>query len=103
MHGLSDATGPLRFRRDLTVHEIDEEALVHDAVTANTHHLNATAFFIWRNCNGWRDLPRLAERLCRRFDVSFPVASVHVERICGEFRRNGLLEKADSSAEAQTR
>ena len=56
------AARPVR-RSDMTVQELDGEALVYDPVTADTHRLNETAYFIWRSCDGRSTSESVAEQL----------------------------------------
>ena len=78
-------------RTDLTVHELDGEALVYDAATANTHRLNETALFIWRQCRGRQDVQHIAERLTEIYDVSLESAIEHVERMFRAFKEQELV------------
>jgi hypothetical protein len=66
-------------RTDMTVHELDGEALIYDPATADTHRLNATALFIWRLCDGRRDARVIAERVVGAYDVDVEAALQHVE------------------------
>ena len=75
---------PLR-RSDLTVHELDGEALVFDAASGDTHRLNGTALFIWRECDGRHDVRQVAERMAKTYDVSLDSAVEHVERMFNQF------------------
>ena len=86
----SSSVRPLR-RADVTVHELDGEALVFDASTGDTHRLNGTALFIWQQCDGRRDPRQVTEQLTERYDVSPESARQHVERTFGEFLERGLV------------
>jgi len=84
-------TPPIR-RSDLVVHELDGEALIYDAKTADTHRLNGTAFFIWQCCAG-RDSPtKIADQLAECYDVRPNAALNHVRRMIDELCQKGLLE-----------
>ncbi len=88
---------------DLTVHELDGEALIYDARTADTHRLNCTAFFIWQ-CSVEREPPtEVAERLAECYDVSSINALMHVRRTIDELCQRGLLETSALEAHAQER
>ncbi len=80
-----------RRRHDLTVHELDGEALIFDAKSADTHRLNMTACFIWRLCDGRHEPREIAETLTRHFDVDFDEALEHTERMLDEFTGRQLL------------
>jgi len=83
-------SGPTR-RRDLTVYELDGEALIFDPRTSDTHRLNATAWFIWRKCDGRRDASTIADALTSNYEVDVDAAREHVARILGEFQTHGLV------------
>lgn len=85
-------SGPAPVRRsDLTVHVLDGEALMFDAVSGDTHRLNETALFIWRQCNGRRDASRVAARLTEVYDVPKAYALEHVERMMEELEHRHLV------------
>lgn len=81
---------PVR-RSDLTVQELDGEALVYDPATADKHRLNETAYFIWRACDGLSTAERVAERLSETYDVERGAATQHACRIIEELIERGLL------------
>lgn len=84
------AARPLR-RSDVTVQELDGEALVYDPATADTHRLNETAYFIWRACDGRSTAERVAERLSETYDVERVTATQHACRIIEELIERGLV------------
>ena len=84
-----------RRRKDVTVHELDGEALVFDATTGDTHRLNDTALFIWRLWDGGRDAPQVTERLMEVYDVSPEAAREHVDRMLLEFQERRLVVATD--------
>ncbi|MGB2986446.1 MAG: HPr-rel-A system PqqD family peptide chaperone [Phycisphaerae bacterium] len=78
-------------RTDVRMHELDGEALVFDPASTDTHRLNQTALFIWRQCDGRQDAQRIADRLVAVYDVSPTAAIEHVERMLKEFQERGLI------------
>jgi len=80
-----------RRERDVRVQELDDEALVFDVRSADTHHLNRTAYSVWRACDGLRDMATIAEGLCATHDVPREEAEQHVQRIMGEFAERDLV------------
>lgn len=82
-------------RSDVTVHELDDEALIYDATTADTHRLNTTALFIWRQCDGQQGVQQIAQRLAEVYDVPFERARKHVERVLSELQNKRLTEEED--------
>ena len=81
---------PVR-RAGLTVEELDGEAIVFDPETGDTHHLNETALFVWRQCDGLRDAEQIAQAVFEAYDITLPEAVEHVEQILDEFERWGLV------------
>ena len=90
-----DVTRFPRARTDTKIHEIDDEALLYDPRTADTHRLNATAYHIWRHCNGRQDVASIAAHLARDFEVDESEAAVHVSRLVEVLSLRGLLDAAD--------
>lgn len=79
-------------RVDVTVHELDDEALIYDATTADTHRLNTTALFIWQQCDGQQDVQQIAQRLADTYDVPLESAREHVEKVLHELQNKRLIE-----------
>ncbi len=87
------AQRPLR-RTDVRMHELDGEALIFDPVSADTHRLNETALFIWRQCNARQDASQIAERLTDMYNVSRDEALECVERLLETLRERKLIIEA---------
>jgi len=87
-------------RADLKVHEIDEEALIYDPVTADTHRLNQTAYFIWRKFQSGTSLDEIARQLAEAYDIGQLEAESHVERLTREFQGRNLLALSANSVGA---
>ena len=95
---MSSVAGACYVRRgDLIEHELDGECLIYDALTANTHRLNETAFSIWKACDGAHDARAIAEDLTERYDVAPEAASENVERFIGQLVALGLVVAAHES------
>jgi PqqD family protein of HPr-rel-A system len=82
-------------RPDVTVHEIDGEALIYDPVTTSTHRLNDTALFIWRTCDGRRNVEGIARELADRYELSAEAAEEHSSRMVKEFEKAQLVAATD--------
>lgn len=80
VRGYTDPCHPsgLRHRDDVTLHELDGEALIYDPATADTHRLNETAYFIWRLCDGLHNELHIAAALCNAYEVAPDEAAAHV-------------------------
>ena len=73
------------------MHELDGEALLYDPITADTHRLNSTAYFIWSQCDGRHDVGSIARRLTEQYDVAPGSACENVERTLRELRELNLF------------
>lgn len=82
-------------RPDLSLYEIDDELLIYDETSGDTHRLNGTARFIWDRCDGTRDRGAIAADLANVYDVSPAEAATHVERFMASLREQRLLVTAD--------
>ena len=60
---------PISRKKSLLVQEIGSEIVILDKESNRVHHLNPTAAFIWRNCDGNHSLGELSESLQREFGV----------------------------------
>lgn len=89
-------------RSGLTVHELDGEALVYDAATADTHRLNETALFIWRACDGRHDADGLAVRVSETYDVPAHEARNYVDCALEELASRNLVVYAPSTCGADS-
>lgn len=87
----TDSVGmPVR-RGDVTVQELDGEALIYDPVTADTHRLNETAYLIWRWCDGKSGPAELGGRLAEVYEVEPDEALAHARRMVEELIARGLV------------
>ncbi|MEK6677060.1 MAG: HPr-rel-A system PqqD family peptide chaperone [Planctomycetota bacterium] len=77
----------------MVVHVLDDEALIYDPRTADTHRLNETAMFVWKQCDGVQTNDDIAVRISDVYDVTQNEALEHVNRVLDEFSQRGLLEK----------
>jgi len=87
-----------RRRTDLTVHELDGEALIFDPSSGDTHRLNETALMIWQSCDGTHDTDSITKRLTAEYDVSKTEARTHTENTLIRLRECALLESALKNA-----
>ena len=87
----SESARPVR-RSDVTVQELDGEALIYDPVTADTHRLNRTAYLIWQSCDGRLAPADLAVRLIEVYDVERQEALQHAQRMVGELIQQGQVK-----------
>ena len=55
-------TAPVR-REGLKCHELDDEAILYDLAHHALHYLNATAYRIWRSCDGRKPVHELLREI----------------------------------------
>jgi PqqD family protein of HPr-rel-A system len=82
--------GP-RVRGALEVAEIDGEAVVFDPAAGKVHHLNASAFAVWRALDGTRGPAEVARAIAEELAVAEPEVRAHVGRLVDDLAREGLL------------
>ena len=78
-------------RADVQVRELDGEAFVYDPRTADTHRLNDTALFIWKQCDGEQSVRDVIDAVTEHYDVGIAEACDHVARVIREFEQKGLI------------
>jgi PqqD family protein of HPr-rel-A system len=84
-----------RARGDLTVVELDGEAVVYDEATGNLHHLNPTATLIFSRCDGTATAAEISEELAAAFGLPREEIEPQVRRLLRALRRAELLERPD--------
>ena len=87
---VASSARPLR-RADVILHELDDEALIFDAASSDTHRLNGTAYFIWQCCDGTHDLAAIARSVSEAFEVSAESALTHVREMIELLQERSLL------------
>jgi PqqD family protein of HPr-rel-A system len=90
-----------RARADLTVEELDGEAVIFDEENGSFHHLNSTATVVFRLCDGTATMPQLAEDLADAFDVPVKEVEPQVRTLVGQFRRANLLVVPDPRPQSE--
>ena len=88
----TDAT-PLR-RDDLTVEELDGEAILYDPRYGAIHRFNAMTFFVWDLCDGSNTPADIAQRLTKLCEVEPDEALNSVQRVIAELSILELVEGA---------
>ena len=88
------------FRSDVYEYPMDQEALIYDPTSQALHHLNETAYFVWRHYES-QSPKDLAQELTRTYNVDIETATDHVAEAINMFRINGLfaVEPLDESYE----
>jgi PqqD family protein of HPr-rel-A system len=88
----------LRARSDLTVIELDGEAVIYDETSGDLHHLNRTATVVFSLCDGDTTARGLATDIADAFDQPVDDVERQVRSLLRQFRRQRLLEDAGTAA-----
>jgi hypothetical protein len=84
-------------RSDVTVREVDGELLVLDHRTERVHQLNATAVYIWNQCDGATSVADISKAIATEYGLDTHPAEADVVRTVAQFRALDLLEGAEES------
>ncbi len=83
----------------LNIRELDGEAVVYDDAGAIIYRLNATAYFIWNQCDGTQNVRMISDRLAATYDVDTEIALADTSRMLADLDRVGLLQNARTGSD----
>ena len=89
--GESSPSDCLVKRSDIRAHELDGEGLLFDPVSADTHHLNETAYWIWKECDGRGDPASIAAGLADVYDLTLEAAVRYVQEAIKDLQERNLV------------
>src|SRR5580704_17759069 len=92
---------PLRREEDLVVRHLSEETLVFDKARNKAHCLNATAAFIWRQCDGKKTVQEMAALLPAA--LSLPADADVVQLALDQLEKRHLLQPRTTPRMAEAR
>jgi PqqD family protein of HPr-rel-A system len=78
-------------RDDLTVVELDGEAVIYDDGSGDLHHLNASATLVAGLCDGTATVRELSADISSAFGVPYDEVERQVRALLRSLRRAGLL------------
>ena len=78
-------------RDDLTVIELDGEAVVYDERTGNLHHLNQTATLIFSLCDGTGTARELSVDIARASNLRVEQIEPQVRSLLRTLKKEGLV------------
>ena len=81
----------LRIRPDLNERTLEGETLILDRINGQIHHLNSTASYVWKQCDG-SSTRAIAEKLAQAFQIDLASAEKDVSALLSEMTRMNLLE-----------
>jgi hypothetical protein len=90
---------PSRPRRAPHVSEypVDDDALLYDVSLQTVYQLNATAYYVWRRCDG-RTIDDVARSLVRAFSIDAATAIQHVREVIELLSIGALLTEDVANA-----
>jgi PqqD family protein of HPr-rel-A system len=86
-----------KVRGDLTVVELDGEAVIYDEETTELHLLNPTATIVFGLCDGTQTMREMAADISEAFGVPSGEVEGQVRTLIRSFRKVGLLEPTGAS------
>jgi PqqD family protein of HPr-rel-A system len=90
-------------RLDLTIVELDGEAVVYDEETTDLHHLNPTATVVLGLCDGGSTLKEISMDISEAFGAPIEEVEPQVRRLIRRFRKVRLLLPSGGSATQEGR
>jgi PqqD family protein of HPr-rel-A system len=81
-----------KYRQDLTVVELDGEAVIYDDESGELHHLNPTATIVFNLCDGSATIKELSADIAAAFEQPVGEVEKQVRTLLREFRKVNLLE-----------
>jgi len=81
----------LKIRPDLNERTFEGETLILDRINGQIHHLNSTASYVWKQCDG-SSTSAIAEKLAQAFQIDRASAEKDVSVLLSEMTRMNLLE-----------
>ena len=81
----------LKIRPDLNERTFEGETLILDRINGQIHHLNSTASYVWKQCDG-SSTRVIAEKLAQAFQIDLASAEKDVSALLSEMTRMNLLE-----------
>jgi PqqD family protein of HPr-rel-A system len=81
-----------RARQELSVIELDGEAVVYDRETGNLHHLNPTATVVFSLCDGTSTARQLCVDLAEVYGMPAQELEPQVRRLLRQLKASGLIE-----------
>ncbi|MEO8424607.1 MAG: PqqD family protein [Actinomycetota bacterium] len=89
-----------RARDDLTVVELDGEAVIYDEETTELHRLNPTATIVFGLCDGTSTMRQMSADLAEAFGVPIEEVEPQVRTLVRELRKAQLLVSSNLGVHA---
>jgi PqqD family protein of HPr-rel-A system len=82
-----------KVRSDLTVVEMEGEAVIYDEANGQIHYLNRTATIVFNLCDGTSTVPEFAGDIADAFSLSPEEVERQVRTLIRSFRKAGFLDE----------
>jgi len=80
-------------REDLTVVELDGEAVIYDEVGGDLHHLNSSATIIFALCDGTETVKQMSAEIADALSIPPQEVEPQVRTVVRDLRSAGLLDE----------
>jgi PqqD family protein of HPr-rel-A system len=90
-------------RDELTVVELDGEAVIYDERSGNLHHLNPTATIVLALCDGTSTISQMSADLAVAFGQPSEAMERQVRALLRDFRKVDLLAPSNGRAAARAK
>lgn len=87
-----------KVRSDLSVVEMEGEAVIYDELTGQIHYLNRTATIVFNLCDGQATIPEFSRDIADAFSLRQPEVERQVRSLIKNFREAGFLEGSVDTA-----
>jgi coenzyme PQQ synthesis protein D (PqqD) len=81
-----------KVRSDLSIVEMEGEAVIYDELTGQIHYLNRTATIVFNLCDGRATIPEFSKDIAEAFTLDPPDVERQVRSLIRNFREAGFLE-----------
>ncbi|MGH2554736.1 MAG: PqqD family protein [Actinomycetota bacterium] len=89
-----------KIRSDLSVVEMEGEAVIYDDLTNQIHYLNRTATIVFNLCDGRATIADFSRDIAEAFSLSQPEVERQVRALIRDFREAGFLEGTGGDSES---
>jgi PqqD family protein of HPr-rel-A system len=87
-----------RVRPDLTIVELDGEAVIYDELSGDLHHLNSAATLVLGLCDGTATGRQLASDIAEAYGLPRERVAAEVQAALREFRKSKLLAPSEKAS-----
>jgi hypothetical protein len=81
-----------RLKERLSYRKLADGGILYDGKSRQVHHLNATAAFVWEECQKGKVFSAIVESMCSMFEVKTKLARDDLKTILRDFAEADLFE-----------